>query len=701
MKVAQRANRVKIQGDSIEYSFKIKESAKAFKVLTSNLYSDPVSAVIRELSTNAADSHVEAGCPDKPFDVFVPTSVKPVFFIRDYGTGLSLQEMHSVFIVLFESTRENSNDHTGCLGLGSKSPFSYTDSFLVESWKDGEHNICMMYLDEDGLYKMRAITDTDADSNQPNGVKVSINIKTGDVYDWHSKASRIYTHFKTQPNFIGAKVHVNVPEYIMHGDGWRLRKDNTYNNNCAHAVMGNIAYPIKVYSSSIPHNINGLLNSRLDVDFNIGELEIEPSREGLHFDNRTITNIVSKFEKILKELSTKITAFFDECDSLWDARCLLAKLNESIPAAIISKLPTDVFKWNGKVISRDWNRCEINTLMEGSDLFKFERQHYGRTSCRRTKSHSLQANDKVRFVENDMKIGSQVRVRELINNNKDIDEVILISFDDDAIREAWMEKVGILDKHIVLASSLPKPPKVVRTRTSNGVKIEAVSKFVGGSYVSRAWENQDKDLEDGGYYVELSRFQVKDENGEKVDNGVLKSIINALSHLMDEEIEVWGVKTSSLDKVTEELGWKNFFVYAKEQFDILVQEESYSSNLGLIKENRSFLDNVSVFANDVAIKLIEIASPGTYLQELHKDYKSTILKDSEKKDIESIQSLCACLSKPEIKPEPSKLKLAERWKKVEKAVPLLDALPYHHYLSTKEALSLSNYIHFCLENENE
>ena len=41
--------------------FKIKNSRKAFQILSSGLYSNKIKAIIRELSTNALDSHRAAG----------------------------------------------------------------------------------------------------------------------------------------------------------------------------------------------------------------------------------------------------------------------------------------------------------------------------------------------------------------------------------------------------------------------------------------------------------------------------------------------------------------------------------------------------------------------------------------------------------------------------------------------------------------
>ena len=70
--------------------FRIRNSAKAFNILSSGLYANKIRAIIRELSCNAVDSHVAAGKSDTPFDIHLPNQLEPHFSIRDYGTGLNL-----------------------------------------------------------------------------------------------------------------------------------------------------------------------------------------------------------------------------------------------------------------------------------------------------------------------------------------------------------------------------------------------------------------------------------------------------------------------------------------------------------------------------------------------------------------------------------------------------------------------------------
>jgi hypothetical protein len=62
--------------------FRIRNSAKAFSILSSGLYSNKIRAIIRELSCNAVDSHVAANRNTTPFDVHLPNAMEPWFAIR-------------------------------------------------------------------------------------------------------------------------------------------------------------------------------------------------------------------------------------------------------------------------------------------------------------------------------------------------------------------------------------------------------------------------------------------------------------------------------------------------------------------------------------------------------------------------------------------------------------------------------------------
>ena len=86
-----------------ESTFNIQTSAHAFEILSSGLYTDAITAIVRELSCNAYDSHVAAGNQSKPFDIHIPSRMEPCFSIRDYGTGLSHEDIIGVYTTYFQS----------------------------------------------------------------------------------------------------------------------------------------------------------------------------------------------------------------------------------------------------------------------------------------------------------------------------------------------------------------------------------------------------------------------------------------------------------------------------------------------------------------------------------------------------------------------------------------------------------------------
>ena len=106
-------------------------------ILRSQLYSDKLLAILREYSTNAMDAHVEVGKPSTPITVTFPTLTEQTLSIRDYGDGLTEQEIMEIYIKYGASTKRNSNAFTGCLGIGCKSGFSYSTQFTITSYKNG------------------------------------------------------------------------------------------------------------------------------------------------------------------------------------------------------------------------------------------------------------------------------------------------------------------------------------------------------------------------------------------------------------------------------------------------------------------------------------------------------------------------------------------------------------------------------------
>ena len=104
-----------IESNAIIKDFNIELNASMYNMLTKNMYNDRILAPIREWSTNAIDACIAANKPVK-FDVILPTLLDPIFSVRDYGTGLTEEEIFGLFSTLGASTKRDSNKYTGTYG---------------------------------------------------------------------------------------------------------------------------------------------------------------------------------------------------------------------------------------------------------------------------------------------------------------------------------------------------------------------------------------------------------------------------------------------------------------------------------------------------------------------------------------------------------------------------------------------------------
>lgn len=271
-------------------------TAKTFRVMSSTIYKYKIRAIIRELSTNAIDGHVMAG-NNNPFDVQLPTVLDPRFIIRDYGTGLTPQMIEDVFIVYFESTKNDTNDQIGSLGLGAKSPMCYTDAFTVESVVDGMKRGYSIYMTPEG--EPDCLELYEVETKEPNGMIITVPVMPEDVQTWEDEACRVYESFTTiRPNFIGVQPKINYQplapkegmDYIVHRSKW-------YKG--VFARMGSIIYPIdeNLYHGTAFACYTNIQDSYI-FDFPIGELDFMPSREELSLDKLTLKAVKSRFDKL-------------------------------------------------------------------------------------------------------------------------------------------------------------------------------------------------------------------------------------------------------------------------------------------------------------------------------------------------------------------------------------------------------------------
>ncbi len=322
--------------------FRIRNSAKAFSILSSGLYANKIRAVIRELSCNAVDSHAAAGNATTPFDVHLPNTLEPHFSIRDYGTGLSHEQVTNIYTTYFESTKTNSNAFIGALGLGSKSPFSYTDNFTVTAIQNGRKGIYTAFINEAGVPSIAQMMEEATD--EPAGVEVKFAVTSRYDFDKFRQEARIvYKHFALRPVVSGNGDFSFVDaEYESRDIVPGVHSFKTSSSSAA--VMGNIAYPIDVPAAdqSINPELRALLSCGLEMHFDIGELDFQASREGLSYIPSTVAAINRKLEQVNAALTLVLAKEADAIENLWDRAVFLYKKKEHrLWTAAVAKYATD------------------------------------------------------------------------------------------------------------------------------------------------------------------------------------------------------------------------------------------------------------------------------------------------------------------------------------------------------------------------
>ena len=312
--------------------FRIRNSAKAFNILSSGLYANKVKAIIRELSCNAIDSHTAAGTT-QPFEVHLPTTLEPWFSIRDFGTGLSHDQVTKIYTTYFESTKTESNEFIGALGLGSKSPFSYTDNFTVTAIQNGRKGIYSAFINDVGVPSIALMNEEQV--TEPNGVEVKFSVN--DRYDFikfADEAVKVYRWFPVLPTITGNTITIERVEYETQNiiPGVHSLKNESYGHRreTSIAVMGNIAYPIEVpQAEQSLEGVHQLLKCGLVIEFGIGELDFQASREGLSYIPLTIDSIRKKLVALNSALTTVLAAEADAIEGEWERSQFLYKKKRS------------------------------------------------------------------------------------------------------------------------------------------------------------------------------------------------------------------------------------------------------------------------------------------------------------------------------------------------------------------------------------
>lgn len=603
--------------------FRIRNSAKAFSILSSGLYANKIRAIIRELSCNAYDSHIAAGKKDTPFDVHLPNSLEPWFSVRDYGVGLSHDAVINIYTTYFESTKTDSNDFVGALGLGSKSPFSYTDNFSVVAVQAGRKGVYTAFINENGVPSIALMTEEK--TTDPNGVEVKFSVNDQkDYFKFRNEAVEVYRFFTLRPVVSGySEFKFSDPEYA---DKDIIKGVHSGGGYSSIAVMGNIAYPIQVPDSDKSlGDLGKMLNCGLVIEFSIGELDFQPSREGLGYTQVTMQNIKNKLSQLNDQLVIHIATEANKIECLWErAHFLVQKYNSHLWRNAIQKYGadtnfplfnhdnlkagyhhiTETLSFDNTNLASKYNICiksfkkdnhsdKCHTIRQAT---RFDKPMDGYIEC-----WNINVSPNIYFVFNDTTVGAQERTKYHWRNSKNTtsntDQVFII--------EAVNKKQPI-KKAMFLADIMNPPSKQVlnasqllfKNRTSSVGRNVAILRLEERGH---RWRNKKVvwasvgsvnqfDKNKTYYYLPMIGFKTQ---GVVEDAKVLRDMLAKANIYTD---TIYGVRKTDLEAIRAQSNWINLD-------DMVVDKLSSITNdyvMGLVKRA---IDRRSHFKYNVLNKI--------------------------------------------------------------------------------------------------
>jgi len=564
---------VKRDGGSFERrEFKIAATKEAFRILSDGLYSDKVRAIIRELSTNARDGHIKAGNFDQTFEVHLPSHSEPWFHVKDYGCGMSHDDVMELYSTYFGTDKADELDTTGCLGLGSKSPLSKVRSFSVISRYEGIERHYIVTLNEDRLPEVNYLPEQDRPTDY-SGMEIKVAVSAGDISMYRVKAQRVFQYFAedARPRVVNSEYY-ELPEQkvLIEGNGWRMLEGDGRPT----AIQGNVGYPIDASQmDDLNEHQQAILLCNLEIDFENGQVDFTPSREHLSYNKSTCANIKARLDEIVAEVNATIAKRFDNCKTLWEARVLAWTMFWSSDADLrhLKKLAdTGQITWkNEKIAGQQLSFDQLKGVEGWSFELKRKTRGYwsdtATTTIPRRDRKEYTPRENVVWCEVDLPRGSFSRCQEHIRNNEGA-IVYLVSFASPAAKQAFCNKMGLDGTEFILTSTMPKPESLTRAGGKVHRSTSLVYEHLGRLEAPRLgdhWREVDVDLDsgDGGVYVEMNNSRVLDPNGKRVDPAVVTHLIDRLASVGHEKVTVIGVRPAIAKKFRKSDDWVDIFTY--------------------------------------------------------------------------------------------------------------------------------------------
>ena len=348
MRPREQDRNVTVSGAQASAQFGIDKDSEAFVmgILRDSLYSNKILAVLREYACNAVDAHREAGL-DTPIKIRLPNRINPELVIRDFGAGLSEEDVLTLYTKYGKSTRRGSDIGIGMFGIGCKCGFAYSDAFTIVSHFDGTKSIYGAYLDETKLGVMSLLS---REPTEETGMEIRIPAQEEDFDRFEREAQNLYRFFSPWPD-------INIPLVPIPGSvklSGFFTADYADRQSLPHqwtAVMGGIPYRINWDFESLgeapntPH-YQRAAGSLADVAcshngglfFDIGDVDFDAAREQLEMTERTREALKTRLDDLVTEVVEDSKKLSEAPRTRWKEHLNYAHQMQNAPRLIQARI---------------------------------------------------------------------------------------------------------------------------------------------------------------------------------------------------------------------------------------------------------------------------------------------------------------------------------------------------------------------------
>ena len=310
--------------------FKLSTDIALFMNVVANIYSNKELATVRELFSNALDAHSEYKQlhGKEPDHKIIMDVVKDEFdttnlVIRDFGIGMSEERITKIYTTIGASSKTGTNHEMGKMGIGSKSPFCLSKSFILISYYDGNKSTWNVFMNETnlGIAKIK-----DEPTTAPNGVEYNIPLTVDQtdivmreiLYILQYNHTKVDNHFTVNLYSVLDSFIINDDkQYKAHEISIRpiIQSTNHSSPHDIYIIQGNIPYAIPSLTNNIQilqTPFTKVLNSIHDVYHHIRYSSVFSSEQGNNImydlNHINIPNVKSLLDviKIIKIINNNL-----------------------------------------------------------------------------------------------------------------------------------------------------------------------------------------------------------------------------------------------------------------------------------------------------------------------------------------------------------------------------------------------------------